>query len=313
MALPSSIISGQSNAPASVNNRGTFEVGSGIFGSVGTPNNVDRAIESKISGKTLEQITFPSDVTKYHFNIVQNQWRWSPNPLEAGGMIGEKIFKLPFPRELMDKNEVNYDTNFNFLNLFGRAARLASSTIGQGTSAVTGWTVNNFKAVTLDVPSFKTHSLSWTLAPKNFQEAHNIQRIIFGLKKAMAPRNLREAGKTTPIIGFPKIFTLYFSANPQSLFKFKPCVLASLIVDYTGGSQVPAFFAGPENPPESVTITTLWIELEYWLDTDFISNPSDASLPSTDALDGMSWYNYRASFNEPSGFAGTSSNPGGRE
>lgn len=310
MALPASIVSGQSNAPAYSSR---LQQGA-IFGNETNNmrmNNIDSAIESQISKKTLKSILFPSDLPKYHFNIVENTWN---TRLGAASLTAEKIFKLPFPRELTDRHEVNYDANFNYLWFLENAAEYISKAIAKPT----GLTVNTFKSVTLQIPDYKTHQLSWTLAPKNHTEALNIQRIIFSLKKGMTPRAgggfemFKNSVFGKFVLKFPQIYNLYFSPNPQWLFKFKPCVLTSIAVDYTGGSGVPAFYTDNSaikasdmepmtsadangfhkgnNPPESVTIQTSWLELEYWVSGDFVASPVITDFPSSDPLDSSSWY-----------------------
>lgn len=302
MALPPSIVSGQSSAPAF---RDSGPLGTGLFGSGAAVNNIDRTIEARISTKSIKTIYVPDDLPKYHFNIIENEWNYNFGP---SSLTAEKIYKIPFPRELTDKHEVNYDTNFNYLSALGSLldsrVTAAAEAAGKIISEKAGLRINNFKAVTLEVPDFKTHQLSWSLAPKNFREAQNIQRLIFSLKKGMSPRSGAGIdgweGKlgSNLVLRFPKIYTLYFSPNPQWLFKFKPCVLSSIMIDYTGGSQVPAFYSDDSvsngnNPPESVVIGTTWVELEYWLSHDFVSDNVDKDFPSSDPLDGMSWYGYQ--------------------
>ena len=291
MALPSSIISGQSNAPA-------FSSVPQQFPLIGFPSNnsADRVIEERIGTKTIKNYTFPGDKAKYHFRIIENEWHFASTRLTA-----EKIYNLSFPRELMDKNEVNYNSNFSYLSALGRImgsyATNASSAIGGVVSSVSGLKLNTLKSVTLEVPDFKTHQLTWTLSPKTYNEAVEIQKIIFSLKKGMTPKGIGSQRFATVVLQFPKIYNLYFSPNSEWLFKFKPCVLTSIAVDYTGGTQVPSFFensrSGGGNPPESITIATNWLELEYWVQEDFKSNfNGDVDIPSSDPLDAASWYGY---------------------
>ena len=106
----------------------------------------------------------------------------------------------------------------------------------------------------------------------------------------MHPRT--ELGKLVMV--FPKIFTMYFNPNIRYLYKFKPCVLSSIKVDYNGGQPVPSFYKSPnapsESPPESVMVVMNFLELEYWIERDFkMLN----DLPTNDPFDAWNFYTYR--------------------
>jgi hypothetical protein len=267
-------------------------------------SDIDTIVAEKIVKNSVDIMSYPPDIPKYNFTIIQNEWHNFGAP-----MVAERMFKLPMPRELMDKTEINYDTNFNYLStimgMFKGAAGLANmgSAVDAAADAAKiipaalGITINNYKSVTLQVPDFKTHQLSWVFSPKTFQEALTIQKMITALKKGMSPR--WGPGGLHASMYFPKMYTMYFSPNPHWLFKFKTCVLSSLVVDYTGGAGMPAFMAGSqgslpdrptENPPQSVMIATNWIETEYWMSEEY--QVDQTGMPTRDPLDGNSWYNY---------------------
>jgi hypothetical protein len=305
--LPRSVQSGQSNAPQSSQRTFFDEQGYNVSGYqtsniIGNPS---RVIEERIAGQIRQaDYRFPFDVPKYHFTLIENEWTI------GNRIIFQKMFKLPLPTGLTAEHEVNYNTGFNYLSVLSSAASVlagAASQVGQTAAqaggAAFGLAVNNFKSVTLDVPDFRTFQLSWKLSPKSFDESETIQKIIFLLKKAMHPRSLGDnfapgvvATVATGVLIFPKIFTMYFVPNAKFLYKFKPCVLSSIRVDYAGGQPVPSFYASPGNPsdspPESVLVSMNFIELEYWLSRDFILQND---MPTNNPFDAFRYYTYDSS------------------
>lgn len=250
-------------------------------------------IATKIRGQTLTEDHFPSDLPKFHFCIVQNEWR----PQIGGSTLTpERLIKLQLPTPLVDAQEINYEQNFNYLGSLGR---FLENQIGRGVQAVTGLTLNTFKTVTMSAPDYRTFQLSWKFSPKTYQESVTIQKIIYALKRAAAPKKTAEGNTGKLLLRFPKIFSLYFFPNVQFMFKFKPCVLTTISVDYAGGNPFPAFYrqegdSMANSPVESVTLNTNWLELEYWLDheTDTDFKTQENGIPTNDAFDAWNYYTY---------------------
>jgi hypothetical protein len=306
MALPPSVQSGQSNSPQYSQPTQFVQQGYNApgFQTGNIVGNPARVIEERIGGQRRQaDYRFPFDLPKYHFTLIENEWTIGRQ------ILFQKMFKLPLPTGLTSEHEVNYNTGFNYLSVLSSAAAAFTgglSQLGQSAAraggAALGLAVNNFKSVTLDVTDFRTFQLSWKLSPKNFDEAETIQKIIFSLKKAMHPRTFGDnfapgvaATVATGVLIFPKIFTMYFVPNTKFLYKFKPCVLSSIKVDYAGGQPVPSFYASSGNPsdspPESVLVSMNFIELEYWLSRDYILQND---MPTNDPFDAFRYYTYGA-------------------
>jgi len=278
-------------------------------------------IESKKNSKSIAILQYPQrDFPKYHTTIYQMDpgnsvpdisgiggltdffktisniaekiysdiTEFLKNPRLSKGIKTKNIIKIPLPiRGLQDQFDVMYDQNFNYGTPIGTGA------LGGRASAASGLSVNTFKSVTLSAPQFRRHNLTFKMAPKDFNEAKAIQKIAYLLRRAMTPK--RAAGGF--LFEFPDIFLIAFSPNSKFLYKFKPCVLERINVDYTGGNQAPGFYrqqGNPSNaPPESVVITLQFLELEYWLDDT--GNSSDyktdgEGLPQSDPLDVFNFY-----------------------
>jgi len=286
-------------------------------------------IESKKNSKSIAILQYPQrDFPKYHTTIYQmDPGNFVPDVSGIGGLtdffktisnIAEKIYsditeffknprlskgiktkniiKIPLPiRGLQDQFDVMYDQNLNYGTPIGTAAELSATgfgLLGRG-SAAAGLSINTFKSVTLSAPQFRRHNLTFKMAPKDFNEAKAIQKIAYLLRRAMTPKRALLGG----LFEFPDIFLIAFSPNSKFLYKFKPCVLERINVDYTGGNQAPGFYrqqGNPSNaPPESVVITLQFLELEYWLDDT--GNRSDyktdeEGLPQSDPLDVFNFY-----------------------
>lgn len=168
---------------------------------------------------------------------------------------------LPLPEtRLTDTYQVAYDSDFSFLNLipfFNRGSRLEQA------GRAVGVNLNKFKSVLMEAPMLKRHEFVWKLSPKSADESEMIRRIVNSLKKDIAPPvKLNEW-----ILTFPYIFDVYFEPNFRWMYGFKPCVIESLDVNYSGGNPIPANYYN--GAPESVIINMNLIEIEIWVRDDY--------------------------------------------
>lgn len=296
MPTSPNLLAGLSNAPASTTiRRNNYASGYPI-----SPNNIDGTIDAKLRATATALYQFPLDLPKYHFVLIENEWKGIGGQFVNTTLQARKIFKLQLPTPLTDSFEVDYDQNYNYLeSLTGLAGNLVNAA-ARAAGAALGLTLNTLRTVTMTAPKYRTFDFTWKFSPKNFQEAQEIRKITFALRKGMAPK--RGIGNTKLLLEFPYIYTMYFAPNLQYLYKFKPCVLAACNIDYQGGNPFPGFYKqtdDPSNsPPESVVLSTRWIELEYWLDsrdaergenTDFDNN---GDIPTDSPFDAFNHYSY---------------------
>lgn len=308
--------------PSTYNNISPIPVGGYPLGTA-DPNSTIQYHIDRLNFGADKSFVFPTDLPKFHFTIAECDYRRF-NPLNGSGagnitpsnlrnLETEKRYKLPLPYPLTDSFQVNYDDNFSYLSTALEAASAFGSRIPtnnplgsalgggvRGGAAALGITLNQFKTITMSSPSYRTFQFSWKLAPKNFAEAQTIQRIVMNLRKGMSPSTIGTDNLSKAFLHFPKIYVMYFSPNVKYLYKFKPAVLRSIVVDYQGGNPLPAFYkpyqgVPNESPPESVQITTDWLELEYWLDSRTNPEQSDYKfgadgLPTDDPFDAWNFY-----------------------
>jgi hypothetical protein len=198
--------------------------------------------------------------------------------------------RLPLPLSLTDTFNVSFNSDFSIIERF--AGGLLN--VGNAIAQPGGYLFNSYKTVVLEQPQYRRIPLSWKLSPRNYQESVEIQKILYRLRKGMTPKR---TASNRAILKFPNIYTLAFQPNPQFLFKFKPCVIESIVVDFNAGQPIPAFYNGDAgNPPESVMVSAVFLELEYWLDgegglSDYRDGGDD--LPTPDPFDTFHAYSVR--------------------
>lgn len=134
------------------------------------------------------------------------------------------------------------------------------------TSITTGLSINEFKAIKFEGPTFKTYTFTWTLSPNTPEIARNIKDFLRTVNKFVAPK------KISLLWDYPKIFKLELNKNNTvnpNMYKFKPAVCTSINVNYSG-SDIPTFL--PDGQPETVRITMQFKELVYWSREDYNEN-----------------------------------------
>lgn len=249
-------------------------------------------IQQRVQRQYVISYQHPQDLPNMHFVIFENEYNY------VGG-LGlnlklEKAYRLPLPSPIQDAFSVQFDSNFSYLNV---ATNIAGSIFGRGgeaavqglsvAAAAAGFNINSMKTVTLKSPEFRQFTMSWKLAPKSQRESLEIQRMMYSLRKGMTPAAI--AGGF--VFEFPKIYTLFFYPNSEYLFKFKPCVLKNLSINYQGNNPVPVFY-NETNAPESLTVQMTWLELEYWKKSDYKDSSETFDFPTNDPLDALNWYEY---------------------
>lgn len=132
-----------------------------------------------------------------------------------------------------------------FASQAGRASRYLSRAIldalpGNAGSAIdvgTGTTVNPHIALQFEGMNLKDHSFTWTLSPKNEQEAKDIRDMIRFIKTRMLP-SYGVAGAESAIgrslLRYPSLVEIYFVGVDQSYFLFyKPGFVKNMSLNYT--------------------------------------------------------------------------------
>lgn len=140
-----------------------------------------------------------------------------------------------------------------------------------------GLALNPFLNVMFKAPTFKSHSFTWKLSPSNASETETLRRIVAVVKKNMYPGFGGDIGAFSKfgisgtvggsmVLSYPSLALIKLFPADQYLYEFKPCVITSMIVNFTP-SGMPSFFNSTKAPAE-VSITINFKEIEYWLSRD---------------------------------------------
>ena len=262
------------------------------------------------SSKSVQTYVFPGDIPKHHFSIYEY------SITRATGRQLQQIYVLPLPRTLSDSKSINYNDGFNIIGSLSTLAAIGAQFTktaqegleigsrmleglisGTGQAAIKtisggGLTLNNLNMVTLDIPQFQRFSLDFILAPKTKKESDELNMIIFNLKKYSHPEGSWEAFGVKLVLKFPRIYLMAFNPSPKYLYKFKPCVIENITINYAPSGT--AFYkVDGESVPESVHMHLQCKELEVWVQENFKSDMQQPQQPTNDPFDSISnrgWY-----------------------
>lgn len=263
----------------------------------GITTNPASKIAQALRDKTLSLYQFPSDIPPHHFTIVQGSATGITSPIGTNASsIGNftAAYKLPMPTVITNRHTVRYDHNFNWMA--ATAKLLGAGGILEAVNPLIrglGYSLNTFKALTLSTPEFRSFTLEWRLFPKTLQESRNIQRLVVALQTGMTPATSGEG--VNLVFQFPAVFLPFFTTGLSSnegsryLFKFKPCVLDKIEVNYQGDQPVPAFYKNADDQaiPEGIVLRTSWIELEVWSQQNFRNSTDSDGLYNNDPFSGF--------------------------
>lgn len=123
---------------------------------------------------------------------------------------------------------------------FGRNA-LDSLGVGGLSAAVdvtSGTAVNPHVALRFEGVDLKSHEFTWTLSPKNEEEARSLRDMInFIRAKALPTYNTSQDGDSSisrALLDYPSIVDIYFTGLDQSYFYyFKPAMIKTFRTNYT--------------------------------------------------------------------------------
>lgn len=129
-----------------------------------------------------------------------------------------------------------------------------------------------FKGVNIRAP----HQFTYRLSPKNEKESIQIREIVRKLKYVMHPA--RAGGSLN--FNYPDLCDITITrprGEDYLLYKFKPCFLESMNVNYAPNG-VPTFFAGTRHPTD-IEITMVFKEAQIFTREDF-TEEAVKSVPS---------------------------------
>lgn len=226
--------------------------------------------------------SFPNDLVsgqrQFYTSIMFMDYKFDFSSLMSSAAGGGGQIKLPMPRRLNDAENIIWEEwsgTSTALNVGGNALGMAgmptagnmvagAQNIIEMGSTFTGTTVNPFMFMMFKRPTFKEHTLQWTLTPNSQQESDTLIKIINKCKKAALPTT---SSMGAALMDYPKIaqVSLKAAGNDKYLYKFKPCAIISVEVEHTAAGM-PSFFKS--GAPTVVNLTLRLKEIQMWKSED---------------------------------------------
>ena len=268
------------------------------------------------SNQYQQALTFPSDLLTNSKNICMSFrfTKYTKRSIFANTEIQTNggIIRLPIPHNLKEDTDVSYN-NTDLSSAVGAATEayvsnnpsssdfksiasglasvgggflagnalsglesLNTGTAAQAFQAVSGISVNPFQTVLFQSPNFRTHSFNWTFAPSNSQESETLTSIIRMFQYHALPG--LPTNSQGLLFDYPEIVLINILPSDTYLYKFKPCVIKNISVNYAAGNT-PSFFKS-KTAPTMVSISLHLMEIEMWTKNDYLQNIPKPNGPS---------------------------------
>lgn len=249
-----------------------------------------------------QNVIFPSDLTESAYISMKFSKYQRRSINETPFFSPVNSIRLPLPKELTDTVSVQYSSQElgpaigasldtlaqNRQNSFSQstfdsitgsirdiaavagaqvARSLLPTTALAGLSSLTGVAINPFQTILFKSPNFKKHRFSWKLIPKNEEESRNIEYIVRLFKYHMLP-GVAAPGNAV-FFSYPEILEIRIFPKDEYLYKFKPCVVDSISVNYAPNG--PSFYRS-SSAPTAVEFSMNLQEIEIWTKLDYLQN-----------------------------------------
>lgn len=260
-----------------------------------------------------DQLVFPSDLIQpgadRNFFMSFSFMKYEKRSIQNSTFLrSEGSIRLPIPDGIRDNLSVSYNTasltpavGAALENFTGPATgaistitgtitdTLAGATLGalqgaaagnenaaaaaRATQAYFGLAVNPYQTVLFEKPEFKTHNFSWKIMPKNEDESNRARNIFRTFQFHASPGVSSGAGL---FFSYPSMIIINLYPSSEFLYRFKPCIIKSVNVNYAAGSN-PSFFKRT-NAPTAMTLSVQLQEIEYWTNKDYSGEAFDETL-----------------------------------
>lgn len=213
-------------------------------------------------------LTFPSDLLSdernYHTQIQFVEYKRAqqinsstPYAVPSGGI------RLPLPMKINDNLVLHWSAvslTDAVLSALPGAASAGVSIAQLGGAAVNGGlALNPLMFMLFQRPDYRQFSLSWLFTPRNEKESQDIKDIITKCKQAASPER---SGFSNMLMTYPLVALI--KMHPDDIFGhmvFKPCIIKSVIVDYTA-TPTPAYHKN--GAPAAISLILNIQEMQFW-------------------------------------------------
>lgn len=140
-----------------------------------------------------------------------------------------------------------------------------SPTLGSAVDLAAGNTPNPHVAVTFNNVKLRSFTYTWKFSPNSKKESERLQEIIQKLHERILPKK-----NGSLLLQYPNQCQLKLHPTPlNDLFKFKPCVIDNMNVNYAP-SGTPSFFADSKLPTE-IELSMTFHEIQLRTSEDYAS------------------------------------------
>jgi hypothetical protein len=133
-----------------------------------------------------------------------------------------------------------------------------------GLASLTGITANPFEVILFKSPQFRTHRFYWKFIPNDLQETELLRTLVENFKYHSLP-GISAAGAV--FFSYPEILKINFQPSDRYLYKFKPCVVDSVTVNYAPNG--PSFIR-ESKAPTAIQFEIQLQEIEIMTKADFL-------------------------------------------
>jgi hypothetical protein len=149
----------------------------------------------------------------------------------------------------------------------GAGVGLSERSIQQTASALSvlsGITANPFEVMLFKSPDFRKHSFGWNFIPNTLEESELLRQLIETFKYHSLP-GISAAGSV--FFSYPEIIEINFRPRDEYLYKFKPCVVESVKVNYAPNKPS---FVKSSGAPTAIQFQINLQEIEIMTKADFL-------------------------------------------
>lgn len=205
----------------------------------------------------VDKRAFYCQINFVKYDVVMQYTSSAIPTIPVGGM------NLPIPKKLNDIQTLTW-SEYSLKDQGEASSKVlsAASQIAGKVGIIRGESINPLLFMQFQRPNYKEFVLSWSFTPNNEQESRTIRRIIEMFKYRSLPR--QKAGGI--ILDYPDIALLKLHPDDSFTFKFRPCAVMSVSVDYTGAGM-PSFFKN--GAPTTVNLNVQLKEIQLWDKTNY--------------------------------------------
>lgn len=270
----------------------------------------DGEMASRRRENTYTQFSFPNDLGNHAMILNFSAYDYGGIGSQVNQILSSSI-ALPIPSNLADTFSIRVlptelgsvgnavreivsaagEGNINiegvlesaksaFSGQVARKAAAAFDSVGGTNTAkaievASGTVVNPRIALAFEGVDLKSHTFTWTLAPRSVSESEKLRDIIRLVKKSALPSFNNTFGQKV-FLNYPNVVDIFFLGTTEGfMYYFKRAMISQFEVNYAG-SGAPAFVEGGK--PAVVTMTITLTEIDIHTSEDYGGESTSAAL-----------------------------------